>query len=343
MCRRHDVTARLRGFPNQDGLTSGECSAKNWQTRVDSRVTALSLNVFAADINRARARAHAIFALVEKTNPTFIAFQGVEDWFMQALKLESWAHSYKATDFGSGHAAGGLHILSKYPITKFQYFESTASGQVHYDMRPRVLVAQVTVPAPAEGGQEAHLTLAATNFDHRSAENRADSLDFLHGILSVYDDVILMGDFNFDQGAQPETDHIPHDWLDVWPALEPTKRGYTWNPEFNQYAKASDPASKPSRIDRVFIKSGHWLPRRIRLVGCSSEDLLCQSTFNVVKKLPNQPSVYDSNAAPSPKPQQTAAKGTSFLELATESTEAIVYPSNHYGLFVHLSHFSPRC
>jgi xylose isomerase len=40
----------------------------------------LSWNVFANDLKHARRRARVVFDLIMKTDPTFIAFQEVEDW-----------------------------------------------------------------------------------------------------------------------------------------------------------------------------------------------------------------------------------------------------------------------
>jgi len=298
MCRRMDVTARLRGHPKMDGLTAGECEAKDWQTRVSKRMSVLSWNVFSNDLKHARRRARVVFDLIRKTDPTFIAFQEVEDWFLQALRLETWAGTYYQSDFGNGHAPGGLYILSKYPLTRINYNEQTAPGQVQYDMRARVLTANAiitqTPPPPAKrtipGGRNPPsaarvagsfvLTLAATNLDWRNADSRSDALDFVFATLSPYDDVILMGDVNFDSNALPETSHVPENWLDVWPALNPDLSGKTWDPDTNPYARASDPTSLPSRIDRIFVKSAQWLPRSIKLVGCSSLDLLCNGLFS---------------------------------------------------------------
>jgi endonuclease/exonuclease/phosphatase family metal-dependent hydrolase len=296
MCRRVDVNARLRGHPKMDGLTSGECDAKAWQTKVDSRASVLSFNVFASDLKNARRRARTVFSLVKRTNPTFIAFQEVEDWFLQALKLEPWTQTYYQSDFGSGHAPGGLYILSKYPLSKVAYNEQTAPGQVQYDQRARVLTVNAVInqtpppPPPAKNGAPANapivpsagafvVTFATTTLDWRSADSRTDGLDFVFATLSPYNDVILTGDFNFDHGALPETSHIPENWLDVWPALNPDNLGHTWDPDTNRYARSSDPTSRPSRIDRVLVKSVHWLPRYMKLVGCSSADLLCQGLF----------------------------------------------------------------
>jgi len=210
------------------------------------------------------------------------------------------------------------------------------------------------------------LTVATTTLDWRSADTRTDGLDFVFAALSPFNDVILMGDFNFDHGALPESAHIPENWLDVWPALNPDNLGHTWDPDTNRYARASDPTSRPSRIDRVLVKSNHWLPRYIKLVGCSSNDLLCAGLFAApaIKGRPHalpQPlsQPHASTEANSPpltalaKPRR-AASGAVFMELdaastswesleaETEGADAVI-PSNHYALLTHFSRFSSHC
>jgi len=376
-----------------DGLTSGECAANSWQTKVDSRMSTLSFNVFASDLKNARRRARTVFALIKRTNPTFIAFQEVEDWFLQALKLESWSQNYYQSDFGSGHAPGGLYIMSKYPLSKVAYNEQTAPGQVQFDQRARVLsvnavIGQSPAPAPpAKSGAPANapivpsagafiLTVATTTLDWRSADSRTDGLDFVFSVLSPFNDVVLAGDFNFDHGALPESSHIPENWLDVWPALNPDNLGHTWDPDTNRYARASDPTSRPSRIDRVLVKSVHWLPRYQKLVGCSSSDLLCQGLFAnpqpvgrphpLPQPLSQPHASTEANSPPitalaKPKPAPAPLKPAVFLETGvdvkaaswaelnaeaeaeTEAERAVVIPSNHYALLTHFSRFSAHC
>jgi len=152
------------------------------------------------------------------------------------------------------------------------YLEQTAPGQVAVESRARVLLATVTI---GEGASASQLAIAATTLAWQSSQNRADALDYVFSVLAPYDDVVLMGDFNFDEGAQPETSHINSDYVDAWRAVEPSKDGYTWDPTTNEFAHSADPESRPSRIDRIFVKSSRWLPRYIKRVACSSSDLLC--------------------------------------------------------------------
>jgi len=150
------------------------------------------------------------------------------------------------------------------------YVEETRPGQTQSDQRPRLLQVDLSVP-----GTSRPLTVATTCLDWRDANNRAASLDTIFSLLTAHDDVVLLGDFNFDAQSEPETSHIDSDYIDVWSGLNPNAHGFTWDPIHNGYAKQSDPESLPSRIDRIFVKSTHWLPRLIKLVGCSSADPIC--------------------------------------------------------------------
>jgi len=122
---------------------------------------------------------------------------------------------------------------------------------------------------------------------------------------------VLLGDFNFDEGSKLETASIPKSYIDLWPTLIPDKPGYTWDPRSNWFAAASDPLSRSSRIDRIFIKSNQWMPRAIHLVGCSVSDPLCgaknldvASGVTVIDANKNNPAVI--LAAPTSKADRKA-------------------------------------
>jgi hypothetical protein len=50
--------------------------------------------------------------------------------FIELLVKEKWALNYHMSDFGSGHAPGGLLVLSKIPLESVSYYERTEPGQV---------------------------------------------------------------------------------------------------------------------------------------------------------------------------------------------------------------------
>ena len=117
--------------------------------------------------------------------------------------------------------------------------------------------------------------VATTALDYRSSENRVASLEFIFRTLKPYRHAFLLGDFNFDEGSKAETSAVPASYLDLWPTLVTDRPGYTWDPRSNWFAASSDPRSRASRIDRVYLRSNQWMPRSIHLVGCSVSDPLC--------------------------------------------------------------------
>lgn len=370
-CLRLDVNANFRkGFGTADGLTSGQCPADSWNTAVSSRLTLLSLNVFASDHANSTKRFAATVQLFKKTGADVIALQEVEKWFVHALQAHSWVKAnYHFSDFGPGQAPGGLYILSRYPISSLSYYEEIQPGQVSVTERGRVLVATLGVRQHA-------LTVATTNLDWRAAETRAKNLDYVFHILKQYPHVFLLGDFNFDDGSKPESEHIPKNFLDVWSTLQSENPGFTWDPRHNWYAAASDPHSRSSRIDRILVKSNQWMPRSIHLVGCSVGDPLCAarnlnknnqvSIVSTTSELAN-PSVLIGQKKQEDRPEPGAPKKVShlpasFLETevaltaddvdtamvessaaATNNFHADFVASNHYGLLVQATHFHPKC
>jgi len=238
------------------GPDAGVCPS--WNFAAPMRF--LSLNVYGKDLSNITERSMAIFAMIEEANADVIALQEVEDWFLEIMAQQKWARSYHASDFGSGHAPGGLLILSKMPLSSVAYYEKTQPGQVEVDQRGRLLAVK-----PDAGHH--NLMIAATTLDWRTPQSRGDSLDYIFSILNSTTDVVLMGDFNFDYGSQPETSHIPDKFKDVWLQLRPERPGFTWDPIHNNYAHLSDPMSRPSRVDRVFVASDYVSLNKISKIG----------------------------------------------------------------------------
>jgi len=169
------------------------------------------------------------------------------------------------SDYGPMIAPGGLYIISRVTLNEIDYVERVSPGQTRIDQRARLLLASVNFD-----GRD--VWVANTCLDWRSSDSRVSALDFIFTTLSPFRDVVLMGDFNFDDGAPAETAHIPFcdGWIDTWSKLNPGQDGHTWDPTTNSYAAMSDPNSQPSRIDRIFLKSTNLLPMAINMVGSSS-------------------------------------------------------------------------
>lgn len=239
------------------GPAQGSCP--EWNYAIDLRF--MSYNIYGRDLRNCSARAKWIFKMIREGNADFVALQEVEDWFLEELAKERWALDYHISDFGSGHAPGGLLFMSKIPLESVSYYEKTDPGQIEVDQRARMLVVK-----PKMGSR--NLALATTTLDWRKSENRAASLDMIFSVLNKTNDVVLTGDFNFDADSQPETAHLNPAYSDVWTRLNHGQKGYTWDPDENAYARQSDPTSRASRIDRMFVHSGFWQPTKISKIGC---------------------------------------------------------------------------
>jgi len=337
-----DVNANLRNGLGSDGLTSGQCTSDDWQTSVASRLTLLSLNVFASERGNSTRRFAAIVQLIKKSGADVVALQEVERWFVHALQAHSWIkNQFHFSEYGPGQAPGGLYILSRYPIASTNYYENIQPGQVEVTTRGRVLVAKLGVKQQA-------VYVATTALDYRSSENRANSLEFIFRTLKPYRHVFLLGDFNFDEGAKTEAAAIPRSYLDLWPTLISDKPGYTWDPRANWFAASSDPQSRASRIDRVYLRSNQWMPRSIHLVGCSVSDPLCGAKNLDVKKgvtlidsnrvNPALILAAPTNAADLKGPAAEAEWGTKIPAFIEESVEFLRGEPEHAQVMRALAH-----
>jgi endonuclease/exonuclease/phosphatase family metal-dependent hydrolase len=328
-CMTHDVNAAA------DGLTSGECPMKNWFSKVSDRVTALNLNVFGGDDADADQRSAALFnVIIAAKYPDFVALQEVNEWFLTRLFEQKWFQQYyHITRFapssinGNNAAPGGLAILSRFEIKRVAYADQQRPSFAAIDERPRLLTAEVEFNGKT-------IVVGSAMLDWRSAGTRAEGLHFIDGLTNTLDNFLLLGDFNFDEGAKPETQNIPASWTDLWLKLHkdekpeavtrgPNRYGYTWDPATNWYARYSDSTSQPTRVDRIFYRSTVMKPREIVIVGCPGPDYLCEAApkrgDEDDRMIPYQPASSNSVAG------------------------NVIYPSSHYGLLATFSTFVPYC
>jgi hypothetical protein len=316
-CLAHNVNAQEHA--DEDGLVSGLCQPEQWSSAIGDKLTLLSLDVFGADNNHEKARLVNILALLNKADADIVTFQEATSWLLEGLLADSWTKkTYHLTEFGkSHHVPGGLLILSKTSLYGVSYYEQVHPGQTQNDERGKLLLIQTKV-------NESPITVATTTLDWRSAATRAGSLDFIFSVLSPFADVFLTGGFNFDAGAQPESAHVPMEYVDVWPNVYSSNvsqtPGFTWNPSTNEYAYQSDKHSQPSRIDKIFLRSSEWMARTVSLVGCSASDLLCQKSLSA----------------------SSSSSSSSFKTKLLHDLQSS-YVSNHYGLLLELARFQPHC
>jgi endonuclease/exonuclease/phosphatase family metal-dependent hydrolase len=234
-------------------VTSLAPSERSFQTTL----IVVTFNVL-ADPVRLEERLPAISRLLEESKADVIALQEADDWLLAALEKQEWfQRDYHGTRTnGRLDAPGGQLILSRFPIDRWEFFDLPgAQGRT-------VVVAEVRV-----NGEK--LTIANTHLESplEAGEMRARQLQEISKRIGD-GDAILLGDFNFADGSQPESRRLPEGFIDVWTALRPKDLGYTWHVERNHAAKVgSFPEESSGRIDRILVRSRPWKAKAVWLFG----------------------------------------------------------------------------
>ena len=220
-------------------------------------LTLLTFNVL-ADRVRLEERLPAILELLRNANADVIALQEADDWLFEALEKQTWFRdNFHATRTkGRLDAPGGQFIYSRFPIERWQEFDLPGfQGRT-------VVIAELRVNGQA-------MSIANTHLESRLEDGpiRAKQLEFIFAKLGE-GDAALLGDLNFGDGAMPETEKLPSEFVDSWTALRSQDAGFTWNVEANPMAKAGSFLGEGSgRIDRVLVRSTKWKPKSVELVG----------------------------------------------------------------------------
>jgi len=222
-----------------------------------STLTFITYNVL-ADQERADERLPALFRLLAESSADVIALQEVSPWFAARLLREEWAKGYRTTlgDPAAG-APGGLAFLTRLPIEK-QEFRRLPGRQGR-----GVLVVRLRAA-------DRSLAVATVHLESflEAGEARARQLDEVLPLLADADDAVLLGDFNFGDGEQPETGRLPAAFADLWKKLRPAEPGLTWNMEKSAMARdGSFQGEKSRRLDRILLRSEFWVPESVRIVG----------------------------------------------------------------------------
>ncbi len=245
------------GSDQQIGTDGGRSEPGTTATPAPATLTFATYNVL-VDPTRADERLPSLLKVLGDSNADVIALQEVTPWFAERLLSEEWARGYHTT-LGEPRegAPGGLAILSRLPIKKQEYRPLTSrQGRgvlvVRLKAADRSLaVATVHLESPLQAG-----------------EARARQLGEILPLFAGADDAVLLGDFNFGDGEEPETGRLPAAFVDLWRALRPDQPGLTWNIEKSAMAHdGSFPGEKSRRLDRILVRSAFWAPKDVRIVG----------------------------------------------------------------------------
>lgn len=223
-----------------------------------STLTFLTYNVL-GDPAAGAERFPRLLELIRETDADVVALQEVRPWSLELLWKEPWVRErYEGTTAaGEPFVARGLYILSKLPI------EDVAWKLLPSRQFRMVLVARLRVDGRSLAVGNVHLDSPL-----QSSRTRAKQLAVVFPMLEGAADAVLLGDFNFGDGEEPETARLDERYADVWLALRPGERGFTWNVEKSPMARAGSFRGEASRrLDRILLRSSHWRPKSVRIVG----------------------------------------------------------------------------
>ena len=248
------LTCKEKGTPTKPSVRAALAANKP----VQKELRLLTYNVL-VDRDFQKLRTKALFQILRRTKADVIALQEADGWFVYPLLKQSWLRGkYHITRYkGRPFAPGGQFILSRYPIVQTVW--KILPGR----QRRTVVIARIRVDGRI-------LAVATTHMESLPTDGpvRAKQLDMMFSMLAKEKDAVLMGDFNFGYGAQPETRSLPSTYQDLWLTLHKGKPGFTWNIPQNPLAKVgSFKDEKSSRIDRILLRSAHWKPKTIQIIG----------------------------------------------------------------------------
>ncbi|TNE50174.1 MAG: hypothetical protein EP343_09595 [Deltaproteobacteria bacterium] len=212
-----------------------------------------------ADRHFQQQRTQGLIRILKASNADVIALQEAAGWFLIPLLQTSWVkkHYHMSRYRGRPVAPGGQFLLSKYPIAR-TFWDILPGPQ-----RRAALFAELKVNGRS-------LAVATTHMESPLEDGpiRARQLDRMFQLLKKYDDAVLLGDFNFGDGEQPDTQHLDSSYTDVWTLLMKGKPGYTWDIPGNPLAKVgSFKGERNRRLDRILVRSKRWRATSVRRLG----------------------------------------------------------------------------
>jgi endonuclease/exonuclease/phosphatase family metal-dependent hydrolase len=222
----------------------------------------LTYNVLADPVAVDR-RIPKLLEIIGGANADIIGLQEVAPWFLQRLRRQTWIKHYQLSaprtrSKEEQEAPGGQLVLSRFPITASTY--AILPGR----QRRTVVVAEVALP----GGRTVAVATVHMESFLEDGPIRAKQLDQMFKLLERHPDAILLGDFNFGDGEQPETGQLKRSYTDLWRALRPKRPGFTWNIEKSAMARKGSFVDEPSRrLDRILVRMNGYRPKQIKIIG----------------------------------------------------------------------------
>lgn len=225
--------------------------------RTVSQLSLISYNVLATPLHRAE-RVPPLLRLLETSKADIIALQEVAGWFLTELRAQPWTRRYAFTRFGGKVGApGGQLIMARLPIRRsHRLLQPGRQGRV-------LVIAEVEVNGRIVAVATMHMESLLED-----GPTRAQQLDQIFTRLRGYEAAVVLGDFNFGDGEQPDTAHLDRAYTDLWTAKRGKTAGFSWNIEVSPLAKKqSFVGEKSRRLDRILFRGTGLSAGEIRMIG----------------------------------------------------------------------------
>eukprot|EP01119_Soliformovum_irregulare_P019372 TRINITY_DN6115_c0_g1_i2.p1 TRINITY_DN6115_c0_g1~~TRINITY_DN6115_c0_g1_i2.p1 ORF type:complete len:203 (-),score=36.65 TRINITY_DN6115_c0_g1_i2:16-624(-) len=179
---------------------------------------------------------------------------------MQLLTKQTWLQRYHVSDSDGSSINGleGVLMLSKFP------FDWVRMHKLHSLMDRTAIVAQFNINGDIFRVASTHLE--SRDFDGFSPPLRKKQLETIFAALHqdpTPDHCIITGDFNFCSTNQKEEANLDPIYKDAFTSASPDPLAFVPTSGVN-YAK---PRRRPSRYDRILIRSSKWIPSSSCIFG----------------------------------------------------------------------------
>jgi poly(A) polymerase len=213
-------------------------------------------------------RTTAAISQLRQVDADIIALQEVTPPFLRELLGTPWIREHFFLSDGPDATTVtpyGVVLLSRFPFASLT--------QSIFSRDKRTIAGELALRGGSLWVATTHLT---SNADPHSSTTRAAQIRTMlhraqwmeaHG--SEVPDLLVMGDFNFGDGAPEAQLFAEAGFVDVWTTLRPGEPGYTYDPARNALAALTTSAGQSQRFDHIMMRSssGRLTPRQVSLFG----------------------------------------------------------------------------
>lgn len=221
-------------------------------------LTAVSFNVlfdlYEPELLDTGRRTPAAISLLRSIDADVIALQEVTPNFLRALLDTPWIREYFFLSDGPDATTVtpyGVVLLSRFPFASL--------SQSIFSRDKRTIAGELALRGGSLWVATLHLT---SNKDPHSSTTRAAQIrTVLHQAEAIETrggeapDLLILGDFNFGDGAPEEQAFAEAGFRDAWKELRPGEPGYTYDPARNGLAAQTTSAGQSQRFDHLMIRS----------------------------------------------------------------------------------------